>query len=149
MRDYDDSVSNVHYPTTVELTSRQSEILYLIAKGYSNKQIGRNLGIGVDSVKTHAVNIRRKLGAHNRAHVVAIAYMRGILGAAPQSHTQQTIVAGYTIISENGKTPITETRQLHKTIGQAQTALQRLRSKDIREHRAHPQRRICVLLSLQ
>ncbi|MCK4649560.1 response regulator transcription factor [bacterium] len=49
-----------------ELTKRETEILSLIAKGYSNKTIAVELGIKVRTVKNHCTRIFLKLGVKNR-----------------------------------------------------------------------------------
>jgi DNA-binding CsgD family transcriptional regulator len=56
------------------LTDREREILTLIAKGNTNKDIARLLGIGDETVKFHIANMLHKLRARSRAHAVAIAY---------------------------------------------------------------------------
>ena len=62
-----------------ELTSREIEVLRLIAVGNSNKQIGDQLRIGEGTVKTHVTNILSKLNANDRAHAVTIGLKRGII----------------------------------------------------------------------
>jgi len=49
-----------------ELTSREAEILGLLAEGYSNKLIALTLGIKLQTVKNHNTNILLKLGVRNR-----------------------------------------------------------------------------------
>ncbi len=51
----------------VTLTDRQREVLRLMAEGQTNKDIGRQLGIAPDTVKTHVSQIFGLLGALNRA----------------------------------------------------------------------------------
>ncbi|MFC3711041.1 LuxR C-terminal-related transcriptional regulator [Sphingoaurantiacus capsulatus] len=53
--------------TEVTLTDRQREVLRLMAEGQTNKDIGRQLGIAPDTVKTHVSQIFGLLGALNRA----------------------------------------------------------------------------------
>lgn len=53
-------------PTAVRLTRRERQIAILIAHALSNKQIARQLGIGEHTVKTHLVNIFRKLHIRGR-----------------------------------------------------------------------------------
>ena len=62
-----------------ELSSREMEVLRLIAAGNSNKQIGDQLSIGEATVKSHVTNILSKLSANDRAHAVTIALRRGII----------------------------------------------------------------------
>ena len=61
------------------LTVREIEVLRLIATGNSNKEIGRILSIGEDTVKRHVTNILGKLDANDRTHAVTIALKRGII----------------------------------------------------------------------
>jgi DNA-binding NarL/FixJ family response regulator len=60
-------------PPAGRLTPRETEILRLIARGESNKRIGRELNIELATVKNHVHNILHKLGASSRSHAVAIA----------------------------------------------------------------------------
>jgi two-component system, NarL family, response regulator LiaR len=55
------------------LTPRQREILRLLAAGLENKQIARQLGIGVHTVKTHVSRVLAKLGAGSRTEAVVVA----------------------------------------------------------------------------
>lgn len=62
-----------------ELTSREQEILTLIATGYTNKEISARLSISVKTVEAHKANIMAKLDLKNRADVVRYALDRGWL----------------------------------------------------------------------
>jgi DNA-binding NarL/FixJ family response regulator len=55
------------------LTARESEILALVIQGFRNDDIADALFLGINTVKTHLKSLYRKLGARNRADVVAIA----------------------------------------------------------------------------
>jgi DNA-binding NarL/FixJ family response regulator len=61
------------------LSSREMDVLRLIASGNSNKQIADKLSIGETTVKSHITNILSKLGANDRAHAVTIGLQRGII----------------------------------------------------------------------
>ena len=61
------------------LTSREIEVLRLIAAGNANKNIADQLSIGEATVKSHVTNILSKLGANDRAHAVTIGLKRGII----------------------------------------------------------------------
>lgn len=61
------------------LTSREVEVLDLIAEGLSNKDIAAALGISEETAKVHARNIRTKLGVSDRTAAVTTAIKRGIL----------------------------------------------------------------------
>lgn len=60
--------------------SKMLDVLRLIADGYTDARIGRALNISEDTVKTRTRALYEDLGASNRAHAVAIAYQRGLLG---------------------------------------------------------------------
>jgi DNA-binding NarL/FixJ family response regulator len=61
------------------LTSRETEILQLIAKGFSNKEIGKSLFISHRTVDTHRTNLMSKLGVNNVAGLVTYAIKNGIV----------------------------------------------------------------------
>lgn len=61
-------------------TSRQMDVLQLLAQGQCNKSIARELGIGVGTVKTHVKSLCEKLGATARTHAVVLATQRGLVG---------------------------------------------------------------------
>ncbi len=61
------------------LSERERQVLRLVARGRSNKQIARDLGITERTAKFHMSSIFNKLGADNRAQAIAIAAQRGLL----------------------------------------------------------------------
>jgi DNA-binding NarL/FixJ family response regulator len=61
------------------LSARERQVLRLVARGRSNKQIARDLAITERTVKFHMTSIFNKLGADNRAQSIAIAVERGLL----------------------------------------------------------------------
>ena len=61
------------------LSIRETEIVRLIAREYSNKEIARVLYITVGTVETHRRNIFQKMGAKNMAGLIHRAYQCGIL----------------------------------------------------------------------
>lgn len=61
------------------LTKRELDILKGLARGKQREEIARELGIGLESVKTHAKNAMNKLGASNSTYAVSRAYELGIL----------------------------------------------------------------------
>jgi DNA-binding NarL/FixJ family response regulator len=63
----------------VELTERELQVLRGMADGKSNAEIGRDLYVSEDTVKTHARRLFRKLGARDRAHAVASAFRAGLV----------------------------------------------------------------------
>jgi len=62
-----------------DLTSREIDVLRLIATGNANKAIASQLSIAEDTVKSHVTNILAKLGANDRTHAVTIGLKRGII----------------------------------------------------------------------
>lgn len=66
--------------TSTDLSDREMQALRGIAAGRSNAEIGRDLGLSEDTVKTHVSALFRKLGAHNRPLAVSLAYESGRLG---------------------------------------------------------------------
>jgi DNA-binding NarL/FixJ family response regulator len=60
------------------LSPREIEVLTLVAKGLSNKEISEKLGTATGTIKIHVQNILAKLGASDRTHAVTIAVQRGI-----------------------------------------------------------------------
>jgi DNA-binding NarL/FixJ family response regulator len=61
------------------LTSREIDVLRLIAGGNANKEIAAQLAITEETVKGHVKNILAKLSANDRTHAVIIALKRGII----------------------------------------------------------------------
>ena len=61
------------------LTSREIDVLQLVAEGNANKVVADRLAITEDTVKAHVRNILSKLGANDRTHAVTIALKRGII----------------------------------------------------------------------
>lgn len=76
-------VSRVRAPAAPggeSLSAREREVLALVAKGTSNREIAAELFISEATVKTHLTHVFGKLGAKDRAAAVAVAFHRGILG---------------------------------------------------------------------
>jgi DNA-binding NarL/FixJ family response regulator len=61
------------------LTSREIDVLRLIAAGSANKEIAAQLAITEETVKSRIKNILLKLGANDRTHAVTIGLKRGII----------------------------------------------------------------------
>jgi len=62
------------------LSDREKEVLTLIAKGYSNKEIAEQLVISVKTVETHKGNLMEKLQMKTRPELVEYAVKKGLLG---------------------------------------------------------------------
>ena len=61
------------------LSEREVEILRLVAAGATNKEVGQQLFLSPDTVKTHLESVYRKLGVRDRAHAVAVAMRTRLL----------------------------------------------------------------------
>jgi DNA-binding NarL/FixJ family response regulator len=62
------------------LTSREREVLQLIAEGYSNQKIAQELVISVKTVEAHRAHIMTKLHARNRTDLIRYALRKGLVG---------------------------------------------------------------------
>lgn len=74
------AASLAHGPIDAELTSREHEVLELLARGMRPKQIARELVISPKTVASHLQRVLAKLGVHSRAEAIAIAYREGFIG---------------------------------------------------------------------
>jgi DNA-binding NarL/FixJ family response regulator len=63
----------------VALSMREMQVLTGMSQGKSNAQIGRELYLSEDTIKTHARRLFRKLGAKDRAEAVATGFRRGMM----------------------------------------------------------------------
>jgi DNA-binding NarL/FixJ family response regulator len=72
------------------LTEREQEILRLVAAGLSNADIARRLVISPLTAKTHVSRILAKLGCHDRAQLVALAYETGLVTPGERPATAAT-----------------------------------------------------------
>ena len=60
-------------PQALALPPRQRQVLDLIAQGYSDKEIARELGLGLGTVKVHVAIVYQKLGVSRRAAAASLA----------------------------------------------------------------------------
>jgi len=70
-------------PNREILTDREVEVLRLVVKGLSNREIAGGLTISENTVKFHLKNILAKLHARNRTEAVAYALRTGLVHASP------------------------------------------------------------------
>lgn len=61
------------------LTSRERDVLELLAEGLSNRRVAERLGISEHTVKFHVASIYGKLGASSRAELIRRAARRGLI----------------------------------------------------------------------
>ena len=66
-------------PPFDKLTPREQEVLFLLAKGYSTREIAQNLVISPNTVRNHIQHIFQKLHVHHRADAVAYAIRLGLV----------------------------------------------------------------------
>jgi len=71
--------------STMELTSREAELLQMIAEGHVNKQIASELGISVKTVEKHRQHLMEKLNIHDIAGLTRFAIATGIIESSVQS----------------------------------------------------------------
>ncbi|MGY1708082.1 DNA-binding response regulator [Geodermatophilus sp. SYSU D00758] len=71
--------STVREVAPVALSMREMQVLTGMSQGKSNAQIGRELYLSEDTIKTHARRLFRKLGAKDRAEAVATGFRRGMM----------------------------------------------------------------------
>ncbi|MDP1579119.1 MAG: response regulator transcription factor [Candidatus Didemnitutus sp.] len=70
------------------LTSRESEVLQLVAEGLANKQVAAELGISIKTVEKHRQHLMDKLNIHDTASLTRYAIARGVI----ESSVQVTII---------------------------------------------------------
>ncbi|MFG2338094.1 response regulator [Streptomyces yangpuensis] len=68
-------------PAAHPLTERELEIVRLVARGFTNAEIGGELFITAGTAKTHIANIQAKIGARNRVGIAAWAWEHGVAKA--------------------------------------------------------------------
>ena len=62
----------------MDLTPREVEVLRLVAAGESNAEIAARLGVTINTVERHVVNVYRKIDARGRADATAFAIRNGL-----------------------------------------------------------------------
>jgi DNA-binding NarL/FixJ family response regulator len=82
LHDYLEQIKAGGVPSYEELSPREREVIRLIARGRTNKEIGKRLSISVRTVERHRSSIMNKLGLQNRAELVAYAVQQGLLSGS-------------------------------------------------------------------
>ena len=72
-------MTRMRAPAEENLSPREIEVLQLVAKGASNKEIGKALHISTATVKTHLIHIFNKLGVDDRTAAVTVALEKRII----------------------------------------------------------------------
>ena len=71
-------IRDLHRDPVNELTDRERALLVALARGLSNKALGAEFGISVNTVKFHLKNLFEKLSIANRAEAIAFYYSSGL-----------------------------------------------------------------------
>lgn len=69
----------IQHPKLEKLTMRERQILRLVAKGWSNPRIAKELSLGEATIKSHIYHLRCKLDLEDRAQAVVFAYEHGLV----------------------------------------------------------------------
>lgn len=72
-------MTRMRAPAEENLSAREIEVLELVAKGHSNKEVGKALHISTATVKTHLIHIYSKLGVDDRTAAVTTAIEKRII----------------------------------------------------------------------
>ncbi|MEU6810470.1 response regulator transcription factor [Streptomyces sp. NPDC046831] len=67
---------------TEEITTRERQVLTLLAQGMSTEEVAAQLSIGVTTVRTHLYRLRCKLDVRDRVQLVSLAYRSGLIQSA-------------------------------------------------------------------
>lgn len=63
----------------IYLTSREIEVLRLVALGYNNNEVARTMNFSIHTVKSHLENIYKKFGVHNKIQALIKAIQAGLI----------------------------------------------------------------------
>ena len=85
------------------LTEREREVLGHVARGLRGCEIAKDLFLSPETIKSHVQNAMAKLGAHTRAHAVALALMTGQIDTLSVSREQLEPAGANTTLAETGR----------------------------------------------
>lgn len=71
-----------------QLTSRESQVMRLVARGMSAKEAAKELNIAPCTVERHVENVRLKTRTRNRAHMIAFVIREGLLSEATRERAK-------------------------------------------------------------
>jgi two-component system response regulator NreC len=71
--------SNEGYPRGAVLTTREQEVMRLLAEGRTVREVAAELSLSIKTVEAHKLNLMRKLDIHNRASLVEYAMQKGLI----------------------------------------------------------------------
>lgn len=91
------------------LTARELEILALVARGLSAKQIAQRIAIAPRTVERHIENTRLKVRARNRAHLVTRAIASGLLEISGEHDARARLDLTFMM---QGRTPIENANEI-------------------------------------
>jgi DNA-binding NarL/FixJ family response regulator len=60
--------------TTINLTSREEEVLVLLSRGFSNKEIADQMSVSIETVRSHLKRIYEKMHVRSRTEAVALYF---------------------------------------------------------------------------
>lgn len=69
---------------TTALTARERQVLSLVARGFTNREVAERLGVSAKTVDNHRTNLMRKIGSHSLAGLLSYALREGLLDADRQ-----------------------------------------------------------------
>jgi two-component system response regulator NreC len=75
------AANNESQPRTSVLTSREQEVMRLLAEGRTVREVAAELSLSVKTIEAHKLNLMRKLDIHNRASLVEYAAQQGWVAA--------------------------------------------------------------------
>ena len=79
------SPGSIFFAGRVIFTDREKEVLEMLVRGRSNKEIGATLGIEVRTVKAHVAKLLRKIGVQNRVELSIHAVTHSLVSLPKQN----------------------------------------------------------------